>query len=357
MANVYSAIKVFHHKDALDAIERGEVCAPFYIRLKPTNLCNHHCVYCTYGSGNTENKTLNRDGVNHADSIPWTKMQEIIRDMGDMGVKAVTLSGGGEPLTYPHVVDALRMFRDRGVDLSIISNGQLLAGDVAEQLYDAKWVRISFDSPNEEEYLKLRGLHGDEFQRVISNIKNFASKKSADCVLGVNYVISRANFHRVYEAAKLLKELGVNNVKFAAVIENTPGYHKGIKDEVIRQIHQADEDLSDNVFQVINNYESEWTDKQFTRQPFKTCYTCRLVTVIAADQKVYLCHTRAYDSSAIVGDLREKGFKELWFSEETKRRLMELQPERDCKNFCAYESRNCLIESYFNVDYNHINFI
>ena len=357
MANIYSALKVFHHKNSLDAIERGETRAPLYIRLKPTNLCNHHCAYCTYGSGSTDNKTLNRDEINHADMIPWAKLQEIIKDMSDMGVKAVTLSGGGEPLTYPHIAEAFKMLRDKGIDLSLISNGQLLSGTAAEQLYDAKWVRISFDSPNEEEYQKLRGLHGNEFRTVLSNIENFASKKSRNCVLGVNYVISRANFLRVHEAAKLLKGLGVNNVKFAAVIENTPGYHNEIKDEVIRQIHRADEELSAGTFQVINNYEDEWMDKQFTQHPFETCYTCRLVTVIAADQKVYLCHTRAYDSNAVVGDLRGQSFRDMWFSDETKRRLMELTPERDCRNFCAYESKNQLINDYFDVDYNHINFI
>lgn len=357
MANVYSTLKIFHHKDALDAVERGEIRAPFYVRMKPTNLCNHHCAYCTYGSGNTDRKTQNRDVINHADSIPWIKMQEIIKDMGDMGVRAVTLSGGGEPLTYPYITETFKMLRDKGIDLSLISNGQLLSGEIAEQLYDAKWVRISFDSPNEEEYLKVRGLHGNEFKIVISNMENFASKKSATCVLGVNFVVSRANYHRVYEAVKLLKELGVDNVKFAAVIENVPGYHNEIKDEVIRQIRQAGAEFSDNTFQVINNYENDWMDKQFTRQPFKTCYTCRLVTVVAADQKVYLCHTRAYDSTAVVGDLRGQSFKEMWFSEEAKRRLMELRPEKDCRNFCAYEGRNMLIENYFNIDYNHINFI
>ena len=95
MKNVYSSIKKFHHKEALDCIERGEIGAPFYIRLKPTNICNHHCVYCTYGSGSTEQKSENRNNIGHMDMIPREKMLEIIEDMVSMGVKAVTFSGGG----------------------------------------------------------------------------------------------------------------------------------------------------------------------------------------------------------------------------------------------------------------------
>ena len=96
--NTYSDLKIFHHSDALDALARGEQRAPFYIRLKPTNVCNHHCAYCTYGSGGTTQKTENRNEIDHRDSILWPKLQEILQDRGHMGVKAITFSGGGEPL-------------------------------------------------------------------------------------------------------------------------------------------------------------------------------------------------------------------------------------------------------------------
>ena len=357
MANPYSSLKIFHHKEALDAISRGERKAPFYIRIKPTNLCNHHCAYCTYGAGNSENQTENRDSVVRTDMIPWLKMQEIIADMGEMGVKAVTFSGGGEPLTYPHIVDAVHLMQEKGIELSLISNGQLLSGGVAAAFYPAKWVRISFDSPNETDYMNLRRVSGQAFQSVVQNIRDFAVHKDPDCVLGINFVISKANYQRVYEAAAFLKGLGVNNVKFAAVLDNHPHYHDAIKDEVIAQIHRAQTELGDASFAVINNYENDWMDKNFTVQSFPTCYTCQLVTVIAADQRVYFCHTRAYDSDAIVGDLHQQSFKTMWFSEATAQRLKTLKPMQDCKNFCVYEERNQLIQAYFDVDMRHVNFI
>ena len=95
----------------------------------------------------------------------------------------------------------------------------------------------------------------------------------------------------------------------------------------------------------------------FVTQSFPICYTCRLVTVIAADQKIYLCHTRAYDSEGIVADIRNKSFLEAWSSEEAKEKLLKINPQKECKNFCPYQERNKLIEEYFNVNYDHINFI
>ncbi len=357
LGNPYSSVKVFHHSEVLDAISKGDVFAPFYIRLKPTNVCNHHCAYCTYGSGNTNQKTDNRDKINHKDLIPWDKLQEIIGDMGKMGVKAITLSGGGEPLCYPHIKDAVKRIKQNGIDLSLISNGSLLRGEVAKEFYDAKWVRISFDSPDETEYLALRGLSENAYRIVVDNIADFAKEKSAQCTLGVNYVVSKANYHRVYQAAELLRDLGVNNVKFAAVIDNEKGYHLSIKDEVLSQIYKAINDFSSDSFRIINSYENDWMDKNFTTQNFDTCYTCRLVTVIGADQKIYLCHTRAYDSSAEVADLHKGHLRDIWFSDSVQKKLTELCPDRDCKNFCVYEERNKMIQAYFDVDMNHVNFI
>ena len=363
MGNPYSSLKIFHHKDALDALAGKEQRAPIYIRLKPTNFCNHHCAYCTYGSGDTYQKTENRDSIEHRDMIPWDKLQEIIADMGAMGVKALTFSGGGEPLTYPHIIEAVQQIKDYGIDLSLITNGQLLKGKIAESFYAAKWVRISFDAPVASVYSSLRRIPEASFHKVCENIRSFAQNKDRDCVLGVNFVISKANCDYVYEAAALLKELGVDNVKFAAVVENEPHYHMGIKDKVIEQLHRVEKELAVSVgakekeFRIVNNYENDWMDKNFTTQPFDKCYTCRLITIIAADQRVYLCHTRAYDSQAVVGDLHNQSFRVMWFSDATKKRLEELQPKRDCRNFCAYEERNKLIQAYFDTDMRHVNFI
>ena len=205
--------------------------------------------------------------------------------------------------------------------------------------------------------MQLRGVSAHAFDEVVENIENFAHNKDVDCVFGVNFVVSRANYRRVYEAAQLLKRLGVNNIKFAAVIDNKPNYHIQIKDEVIDQIHRAQKILTDEKFTIVNNYENDWQDKNFTTQTFPVCYTCQLVTVIAADQKVYFCHTRAYEKEAVVGDLHYQSFREMWFSDETARRFRELRPKVDCKNFCVYETRNEMIQAYFDTDMRHVNFI
>ena len=121
-ATPYSNLKVFTHAKILERIAEGEQVAPIYIRIKPTNHCNHKCYYCCYA----DSSLGLFDSVNAQDQIPWFKMQEIIADMSEMGVKAVTFSGGGEPLVYPYIVETMQKVLEAGIDLSIITNGQLL---------------------------------------------------------------------------------------------------------------------------------------------------------------------------------------------------------------------------------------
>lgn len=353
-ATPYSNLKIFAHAQALNDIGDGKRIAPIYIRIKPTNYCNHKCYYCSYA----DHALGLRDSVNRQDQISWEKMQEIISDISDMGVKAVTFSGGGEPLVYPHIVEAMQKILDAGIDLSIITNGQLLKGERAQVLADAKWVRISFDSANAETYAKIRQLPLKAFDEVCDNISKFSKIKSGNCELGVNFVINHENAGQAYDMAKMLKELNVNHIKYTArVTQNLFEYHEPFRQSVIEQIHKAKKELEDEKFKIINKYESDFDSALVFHRCYDKCYINQIFTVIAADNKVYFCHDKAYVKEGIVGDLKNQSFKELWFSEEIRKRYEEFNPRKECNHHCVYDDRNELLNTFYSLDRNHINFI
>lgn len=352
-ATPYSNLKIFAHADELKKIANDERVAPIYIRIKPTNYCNHRCYYCSYA----DSALGLRDSVNMQDQIPWEKMQEIINDIGDMGVKAVTFSGGGEPLVYPHIVDTMKMVLDRGIDLSIISNGQLLKDERADILSGAKWVRISFDSANAETYSRVRKIPMGAFDEVCSNIKSFSKLKSKECELGINFVINHENADQVYDMAQMVRELGVNHIKFTArVTKDLFEYHEPFRESVIEQIHKAEE-LNTDSFRVINKYECDFDSALVFHREYDKCYINKIFCVIAADSKVYFCHDKAYVASGVVGDISDKSFKELWFDSEVIERYRTFNPCVECNHHCVYDDRNELLNTFFTLDKKHINFI
>ena len=353
-ATPYSNLKIFAHAQALNEIGEDKRTAPIYIRIKPTNYCNHKCYYCSYA----DHELGLRDSVNRQDQIPWNKMQEIVSDMADMGVKAVTFSGGGEPLVYPYIVETMEKVLNAGIDLSIITNGQLLNGERAEILSNAKWVRVSFDSAVAETYSKVRRLPLEAFGEVCNNIRSFSKIKQKNCELGINFVINHENYDQIYDMAEMVRELGANHIKYTArVTKDLYAYHEPFKHNAIEQIHKAKTGLEDDNFRVINKYEGDFDSALLFHRCYDKCYINRIFTVIAADSKVYFCHDKAYVKAGVVGDLQNQSFKDLWFSEETVRRYREFSPQKECNHHCVYDDRNELLNTFYSLDRNHINFI
>ena len=352
-ATPYSQLKIFHHKELLSRLENLQRCNPLYIRIKPINICNHNCYYCHY-----KNPYLTLDEYNPNDMIPREKMLEIVNDMKEMGVKAVTFSGGGEPLVYPYIEETMDRVLQAGIDLSIITNGSMLQGKKAELLAKAKWVRISIDSIDEGNYAKIRGIGCDALPQLLENIAAFANIKDETCELGINFVIGKENYMEIEKVAESMKALGVNHVKFAPLFNNnTEDYHKNIKDGVIAKLEELSQRLNDEKFRIIDLYTSDFDNYEVFRRTYSKCPIKEFVCVIAANSKVYYCHDKAYLSDGCVCDLSGQSFQEGWNSEDVTQKFKEFDAMKVCMQHCVYDSRNELINSYLNMDLNHVNFV
>lgn len=349
----YSEMKVFYHQDIIQKLLKGERCQPSYIRIKPTNKCNHNCSYCHY-----RNAYLDLDEYNPGDEIPRDKMMEIVSDMKEMGTKAVTFSGGGEPLLYPYIEETMQAVIDAGIDLSIITNGSLLSGKRAELLAEAKWVRISLESVRDEDYCRIRGIKRGAFDNLCKNIEEFAKIKKDNCELGINMVVSKENYKDVYEMSALMKRLGANHVKYSPVCSNdTKGYHKDFMQYVTDELARATKELEGNRFRVINLYTDDFSDSVVFERQYSKCPLKEFICAIGANAKVYYCQDKAYLSDGMVCDLMQGQFKELWFSQATNNKFANFDARFICKQHCVHDSRNEMINSFLEMDRNHANFI
>ena len=352
-ATPYSQLKIFHHKELLERLENGQRCNPLYIRIKPTNVCNHNCYYCHY-----KNPYLILDEYDPKDMIPREKMMEIISDLETMGVKAVTFSGGGEPLCYQYIEEAMERILAAGIDLSIITNGSMLKGKKAELLAKAKWVRISIDSIDAANYAKIRGIGENALPELMRNIGTFADMKNDDCELGINFVIGKENYTEIAQVAETMRSLGANHVKFAPLFSNdTEGYHKDIKNDVIAKLDELGKKLNDDRFKIIDLYTGDFDNYEVFQRTYSRCPIKEFVCIIAANSKVYYCHDKAYLSDGCVCDLNGQSFQKGWNSDEVTEKFREFDAMKVCRQHCVYDSRNVLINSYLDMDLNHVNFV
>lgn len=353
-AEVYSALKALHFADRLQALADDTVPAPVHVRIKPINRCNHGCWFCAYRADHMQ---LGEE-MREEDSIPRAKMFEIVNDLIDMGVKAVTFSGGGEPLLYKALPDVVDRLGEHGIKVGCLTNGANLQGRYADALAaHGTWVRISLDGWDDESYAKSRGTHADAFSRMMRNIRAFADRGSR-CVIGASFVIGRDNHGHVTEACRLLKRAGVHHVKLSgAVVSNdiaeNNAYHAPLFDAVRQQITDS-RALEDDTFRLVDHYHRlhDCFDKSYA-----SCLSARLLTVIGADQTVYACQDKAYTATGALGSIGERSFKEFWFSDENRQRLDGIDPRRDCRHHCVSHAKNTVLQDFFSLDVDHLPFV
>ena len=351
---LYSSIKAFHFADRLREIELGSMPAPVHVRIKPTNRCNHSCWYCAYRADHMQLG----ENMAEADKIPDNKMSEIVDDLISMDVKAVTFSGGGEPLLYKALPETITRLGKGGIKVGCLTNGSNLKGRFADALATyGTWVRISIDAWDEESYSKARATGIGAFSKVIQNIRTFAGRDSA-CVLGASFIVGRANHQRVYEACQLLRRAGVQHVKLsAAVVSNdvseNNAYHAPLLATVQLQAERALE-LEGDDFRVINHYH---TLGECFEKDYPYCPSMKLLTVIGADEMVYACQDKAYTEAGRLGSIKDTSFREFWFSEANQRRINGIIPRRDCRHHCVSHGKNTAIRDYLSLDKDHLPFV
>lgn len=356
MASKYSQLKVFHYQEKVDSLPMSvdTIKPPIHIRIKPTNFCNHNCCYCAYRADDLQ---LGQD-MNVRDFIPEEKMMEILDDCIEMGVKAITFSGGGEPFMYKHMLPTAKKLASSPIAFASLTNGANLQGEVAEIFANhAKWVRVSIDGWDDESYAQYRRTGKKEFSKVIQNMKDFKAY-GGDCALGVSFIIDQTNYKHVFEFIELIKSIGVDSIKLSGCVVNNSGsknneYHKPIFDEVKAQALKAKQLLEDESFEIYDTYHllEDKFEKNYTWCPYP-----QVLPVIGADLNVYPCQDKAYNlENGLIGSIKDISFKEFWLSDKSK--FFKINPKIHCNNHCVANNKNHMILDYLDVDDDHLGFV
>lgn len=356
MGLLYTKLKIFHFKDKIDSLPNSsnKILSPLHIRIKPTNACNHNCLYCAY---RVDNLQLGKDMVVR-DYIPKQKMLEIIEDLQQMGVKAVTFSGGGEPFCYPYFLDAIKGLIKTNIKFASLTNGSLLRGELAEIVaHKAAWVRISIDGWDDESYSAYRRVPKEEFAKVINNIEQFKRLKGR-CYLGISIIVDKRNDSHIYNLIKRLKDIGVNSVKICPCIvsnnslENNE-YHKSIFQIVKEQITRALKELAEEDFEIYDSYHAQL---ETFKKEYSWCPYLQILPVIGADLNIYPCQDKAYNlEEGLIGSIRNMRFKDFWFSDKSK--FFKINPSLHCNHHCVANAKNRLILDYLDADKEHLEFV
>jgi len=130
------------------------------LNLRP--ICNYRCADCFSGMGNEQNL----EGT-----LSWEETQTLISQARDLGVRAIEISGEGEPLMdIRNLRQIIRYNNDLGIITTVFTNGYLLNLEILEFFVENNVsLAISLDYINEEDYESDNCRQGS-YQRVMQNI-------------------------------------------------------------------------------------------------------------------------------------------------------------------------------------------
>jgi len=101
--------------------------------VEPTNFCNLRCTHC-----------LARYSPRPKGFMSLELVEKIVREAPK--VRETVLTGGGEPLLHPQVIEFVRKFKKLG-NVGLMTNGTLLTQDMADKLklVGLDWISCSLD--------------------------------------------------------------------------------------------------------------------------------------------------------------------------------------------------------------------
>lgn len=353
-SSIYSTTKLAHHPEALEKLRTGDAQSPTMVQWFPTNVCNQSCTFCAFGSGPeairakvpnpVRSAWKNQQLIDTRSSMSLEKALETVQCLHEMGVKAVEVTGGGEPTAYTYFDKLWEALRATGMDLALVTNGTLLTDARIQLLQDTptlQWVRVSIDAGDPESYVQTRHVPQSHYAKAWQSVGDLA-EKCTQATVGVGFVVDRENWKGVGDAIRTTAQSGANNIRISAAFtpEGLSRFPEGSIDFVRNEILlAASAPTVRSDFRVHDLFSERIYNVELGRQMYSFCTWKEVGCLIGADATIYACCSLAYHPLGIMGSIQDKDFRTMWEGEGKQWRDGH-DARKSCKIQCLYWQRN-----------------
>jgi len=177
----------------------GVQSAPSRVHFYYTSSCNLNCAHC-FTKQNA-----------HKVELTYDQKIDMLDQMVDLGIGEI-LIGGGEPFTKSDFPDFVEACIARDISTKVFTNGLLLDNDELisrMSSWKLRYMAISFDGANDDDYAYVRGVSGLETIRTVA--KKIKSSCSFELVAQVT--VNHQNFDKAAQIVDRAFEFGFDRLK------------------------------------------------------------------------------------------------------------------------------------------------
>lgn len=196
---------------------------PFFAAVRLTQRCNLHCVGCAFHSPQL---TPSGREARPTEDFPLELFKRLCGELQRLGTRSLWLTGNGEPLLHPHLLDFIRVAKAAQLSVKLITNGVLLDHARQRALVDSGLdvIRVSLWASSPEEYVRhYPGTDPATFFKVQENLKSLAALKAERNQTAPSVVlhqpVTRLNFKNVGAFADLAHATGCNSISLSLLRE------------------------------------------------------------------------------------------------------------------------------------------
>jgi radical SAM protein with 4Fe4S-binding SPASM domain len=308
--------------------ETSERFIPLVMSWNITRECNMKCAHCYI---NATDKKLDNE-------LTTKEARELIDQIYQVSRPLLILSGG-EPLLRPDIFELINYGSNKGLKMELGSNGSLIDETVARKLKDAgiATVSISVDSNVPSQHDEFRAVAG-AWEKAIEACK--ALRKN-NILVQANTTLTQQNYNQIDDIMSLAEGIGVENFHLFFLVPTG----RGIKltdispkkyEEMITKTFAKTGKHTLNVrascapqfMRIAKDMGLEM--RQWIRGCIAGLYYCRIYPNGDVTPCPYL--------PIKLGNVREKGFKEIWFNSKVFKALRDPNSLKGKCGVCEYLS-------------------
>ena len=187
LSYIASIAKLLKHTDKLKGYQQG-VISPIMVHIMPTHRCQLNCVHCCF-----------KNRIDYKKDLDEIDFDDAIVQFRNLGVRALELTGGGEPTLYPKIDEALDFMLSMGFAVGLITNGIALHR-IHKHIENLSWIRISLNTLDYDYdlHFSMQRLKNVDFsfcyiwnehsEHNINLVSRFIKKYKKPCRIGANAI-------------------------------------------------------------------------------------------------------------------------------------------------------------------------
>ncbi len=319
--------------------------APFLVVWNFTNMCNLRCRHCYQRA----DKPLPNE-------LSLEEKINLVKQLDEADVASIAFSGG-EPLIHPHFLRVAFEAHRRGMYVAVATNGMVITDEMAKKMKKAgvEYVEISLDAADPVLHDRFRGVKG-AWEAAIKGIKNSVEN---GFLTAIATTVTKYNITEVPKIIELAEKLEVDRVVFFNFIPVGRGsdiveldispeereellkylYKETKKRKVLLvstapqyariSLQQSQKFVSPTHFAL-----EESEGLTYLANYIGGCGAGRIYCAIQPNGDVTPC---VFMPDLVVGNVREKKFKEIWDTSKVFLNLRNRERLKPSCSLCSYK--------------------